>query len=111
MLKTIGEGYVIMIYFLLHFTILACDHSCAVPMKPLAEIFPQACLRLAYQMITILNLSVKHAGMLGQLLFLGDFFIIVLVIFKICFFTIQRFFKVAFWISLAAFSIKLIAGV
>ena len=111
MLKTIGEGYLIMIYFLLHFTILTCDHSCAVPIKPIVEIVPQACHRLAYQIIAILNLSVKHAGMLGQLLFLGDFFIIVLVVCKICFFTIQRFFKVAFWLSLVAFSIKLIAGV
>jgi hypothetical protein len=111
MLKTISEGYLIMIYFLLHFTILACDHTCAVPIKPLADLVPQAAYRLAYQMIAILGLSAKHAGMLGQLLFLGDFFIILLLVCKICFFTIQRFFKVAFWLALIAFSIKLIAGV
>ncbi len=111
MLKTIGEGYLIMLYFLLHLTILTCDNSCAIPIKPLADIVPQACHKLAHQMIAILHLSVKHAGMLGQLLFLGDFFIVTLLIFKICFFTIQRFFKVAFWLSLIAFSIKLLAGV
>jgi len=99
MLKTIGEGYLIMIYFLLHFTILACDNSCAVPIKHFAEIVPQACHKLAYQIIAILNLSVKHAGMLGQLLFLGDFFIIVLVIFKICFFSFS-FFELDFSLSL-----------
>lgn len=111
MLKTIGEGYLIMIYFLLHFTILACDNTCAVPIKPIVELVPQAGYRLAQQIIAILGLSTKHAGMLGQLLLLGDFFVILLLICKICFFTIQRFFKVAFWLALIAFSIKLIAGV
>ncbi len=111
MLKTIGEGYLIMIYFILHFTILACDNTCAVSFKPLVDLVPQAGYRLSQQMIAILGLSVKHAGMLGQLLFLGDFFIILLLVCKICFFTIQRFFKVAFWLALVAFSIKLIAGV
>jgi hypothetical protein len=111
MLKTIGEGYLIMLYFLLHFTILGCDNSCAVSIKPFAEIVPQAGHKLALQIIAVLHLSGKQAGMLGQLLFLGDFFIILLLICKICLFTIQRFFKVAFWLSLIAFSIKLIAGV
>jgi hypothetical protein len=110
MLKTIGEGYLIMLYFLLHLTILTCDNSCAIPIKPLADIVPQACYKLAHQMIAILNLSSKNAGMLGQLLFLGDFFIILLLMLKICFFTVQRFFKVAFWLSLIVFSIKLVAG-
>lgn len=90
MFGVILQGYLLMFFTIMHLTVLVCDEICVFPVQ-LMNILPQTLLAFSENLLTLLNIDVLTAQMIGQFMLLGDIFIAILIILKIFGCIIKRF--------------------
>ena len=83
MFKTAIEGYQLMIFVVLHLTILACDDTCPVPISFVRAFLPHPVLRLALTFVKTLPIEILTVQLIGQMMLIGDAFIVLLLVLKI----------------------------
>jgi hypothetical protein len=71
-----------MVYFMLHLTIFQCEASCLVPLTSLTALAPRFLHQHSAQVIQFFRMSPNDAQIIGQILMLGDCFIVATIVIK-----------------------------
>ena len=106
MLASIWEGYLLMILVLLHLSILFCDEACFYPVRYTKLFASKEMLQLIGNFATIFHISKGALQILGQLLLIGDFFVLTILSLKMIGSFVKRFTFVFISLAISAFLLK-----
>ena len=85
------EGYLLMFFTLLHFTVLTCDESCLLPVLMIRRFLPAALIDFAMSFLHVFGIEYSTAQFIGQFMVIGDIFIFALFIIKVFGAILKRF--------------------
>ena len=85
------QGYLLMLIFFMHLTVLACDETCLIPVPFVRSLLPKVLLDLAVNFLNVFNMDALTAQVVGQFMVIGDIFIGILVIIKVFGAILKRF--------------------
>ena len=107
MFASILEGYLLMLFVLLHMSILFCDEACIYPLR-YAKTFAskEMLLLLVGNFATFFHISKGTLQILGQLILIGDFFVILILTLKLIGCFLKRFSFVFISLTISAFLLQ-----
>lgn len=106
MLASILEGYLLMIFVLLHLSILFCDDACFYPLRYVKFFASRDFLQLIGNFASIFHISKGALQILGQFLLIGDFFVITILTLKMIGCFVRRFTFVFISLAISAFLLR-----
>ena len=106
MFASIVEGYLLMLFVLLHLSILLCDEACIYPLKYAKTFASKEMLLLVGNFASLFHISKGTLQVLGQLLLTGDLFVILILTLKLVGFFLKRFTFVFISLAISAFLLK-----
>ena len=106
MFASILEGYLLMLFVLLHMSILFCDEACIYPLKYAKTFASKEMLLLVGNFATFFHISKGTLQILGQLILIGDFFVILILTLKLIGCFLKRFSFVFISLTISAFLLQ-----
>lgn len=91
MIKTAIEGYLLMLFLLLHLSLLTCDQTCLLPIHLLKPYVPKIVSQFSISMMKTFGLSLLTAQFVGQMMIIGDLFICAIFVIKLFGCLLKRF--------------------
>lgn len=108
MIQTAFEGYFLMIFFLLHLSVLTCDEACILPVSVLTNVLPKIASEFAMHVAKAFALNLPTAQLIGQLMLIGDLFVGILLLAKLFSCLIKKFFLMFLSLALSIYLLQLL---
>ena len=106
MFASILEGYLLMFFLLLHLSILFCDEACIYPLKYAKTFASKEMLLLVGNLSSFFHISKGALQIIGQLILIGDVFILIILVLKLIGCFLKKFTFVFISLAISAFLLQ-----
>lgn len=106
MFGSIIQGYFLMFFVLLHLSLFVCDDTCIFPLQYCRSLLSRDAFQLVSNYVSILQIGKSTLQVMAQLLFVGDFFVVLILLLKLIGTFIKKFVFIFMSLAISAFLLR-----